>query len=188
MIDKIKNTLLVVFGISAAVFAYLYFNNPKLIKETRTVESKYWQEAYISLQTKYLQNIQKNIETFTRIKKEYDENGKIKSETTEIEKKDLSKVDTSTTSTSTAVVTVTQYVKEKDVTKYESTAFLFLNLGAGVAVDPGLIAVNKTFNFNIENVSAGITVRLKPVLISIDYQNVKNYPDIISTRIAFPLF
>jgi len=87
-------------------------------------------------------------------------------------------------------------IVEKEVTKdkivetikYDKTAFLFLNVGFGVGVNPNFLAPSKDIIINYENVSVGIAVNLRPYIVSIDYQHVNNYPDIVGIKVSIPIF
>jgi hypothetical protein len=87
-------------------------------------------------------------------------------------------------------------VKEKEVTKdrevevvkYEKTAWLYLNVGYGLTINPNILAPTKEVIINAENVSVGLTVNLKPYLISLDYQHVHANPDAVGIKVSIPVF
>ena len=72
--------------------------------------------------------------------------------------------------------------------KTTTTAFLFFNLGYGVQVNPDFLAPSKDIIINVENWSVGATVNLKPYLVSLDYQHINAYPDLIQLKVSIPIF
>jgi len=143
MIEKIKTYIILSLSILLGVFVFMWYcasKTPKVEKEIRTEESKYWKTQYTELQQKHLQFIQKNVETMKTVTRLFDENGRLKSEVEKIETRDLTKIDTSKTSTSTSTVTEKGETIEKETIKY---AVYQLELALGGDVD-----LNK-FEFNL---------------------------------------
>jgi len=69
-----------------------------------------------------------------------------------------------------------------------TTAFLFLNVGFGTGINPNILAPSKDIIINYENCSVGIAVNLRPYIISLDYQHMNAYPDIIGIKVSIPIF
>lgn len=77
---------------------------------------------------------------------------------------------------------------DRETIKYSNTAFLFFNLGYGVQVNPNFLAPSKDIIIHVENWSVGATVNLRPYLLSLDYQHLNAYPDLIQLKVSVPLF
>jgi len=85
-------------------------------------------------------------------------------------------------------MTIDTSFTDKETIKYSNTAFLFFNLGYGVQVNPNFLAPSKDIIINIENWSLGATVNLRPYLVSLDYQHLHAYPDLIQLKVSIPIF
>ncbi len=123
--NKLKNyTIIILIVVAGILAAFLILRPPKVVKEIRTEESKYWKSEYEKIETKLKQEVAKNTNEKTKTTKEYDEKGKLKKETTETEKTDLTKINTENTSTSTTTITTKGETKETEVIKYRSADYL----------------------------------------------------------------
>ena len=106
-----------------------------------------------------------------------------------------SETDKKTSSSSSSDQVVDQMVKtaskEKDssypVLPY-SNAFLYLNIGHSISIDPHVLALSKSIDFNIENVLVGLTVNLRPYMITLNYQHLNAHPDVIQGMLHIPVF
>lgn len=165
--------LILVAGIAIGYF--LIPNTPKIVKEVRTVESKYWKAEYTTLQTKYTKDIAKNIKTTIITHIEY-KDGKISSSTVTSDTLDLTLINSAKTETKTTTISIKGETVEKEIIKY-SVYPLELSVGGHInisqfALEPISHAGIKYFWIN-NNIGSGIDYNWKLNYIAYDLITIR---------------
>lgn len=117
--DKIKTYLMIgIFVLGVVLLVFLLNRKAEISKQSKTEEETVTQQEYKMLEEKYNKEIQKNIDTQKKITELFDENGKLKSRTTETSVLDLSKINSSYESLNLVISSLQAKIKSLESIKY----------------------------------------------------------------------